>query len=187
MDLHAQEFVHILDLTFNNYVTDPVQDMQSKWNNSVCFIYMTPAFSFPCVAIFNKSKCKYIQMMVQLIQSHILTNPISYIALYILLRSMELTTLLPITIQLVTVTFINVHQLHAYVTGFVKRGLIHAIINIQKYNFEIFNSKYLKNDQSCQQVFLHKFIAIQGNSLRLLCTGQLTEFISILDSFYQRS
>ena len=32
------------------------------------------------------------------------------------------------------------------VTGVVKRGLIHAIINIQKYIFEIFNSIYLEND-----------------------------------------
>ena len=33
-----------------------------------------------------------------------------------------------------------------FVTGFANRGLKHAIINIYKYNFEIFISIYLKND-----------------------------------------
>ena len=58
-----------------------------------------------------------------------------------------------------------------------------AIISIQKYNFEIFNSIYLENDQSCLHVFLHKSIAIQGNSLCLLYIGQLAELPTILDIF----
>ena len=52
-----------------------------------------------------------------------------------------------------------------------KKGLIHAIINIWKYNIEIFNSVYLENDWSYLHVFLHKSIAIQSNSLYLLYTG----------------
>ena len=36
-----------------------------------------------------------------------------------------------------------------------KRSLIHAIINILKYHFEIFNSFYLKNARSSLCVFLH--------------------------------
>ena len=49
--------------------------------------------------------------------------------------------------------------------------------------FEIFNSIYLENDQSCLHMFLHKSIAIHGNSLCLLYTGQLAEFPTMLDSF----
>ena len=73
----------------------------------------------------------------------------------------------------------------AYVTEFAKRGLICAVINNQKCNFEIFNSVYLENDQSCLHVFLHKSIAIQSNSLYLLYTGQqqLAAFPTILDTF----
>ena len=58
-----------------------------------------------------------------------------------------------------------------YVTGFAKRGLIRAIINICKYYFEIFHSIYLENDWSYLHVFLHKSIAIQSNSLYLVYTG----------------
>ena len=57
------------------------------------------------------------------------------------------------------------------VTGFAKSGLIRAIINIKKYNFEIFNLIYLENDWSCLLMFLHKSIANQCNSLYLLYTG----------------
>ena len=53
----------------------------------------------------------------------------------------------------------------------------------QKYSFEIFNSIYLENKQSYLHVFLHKYIAIQVNSLRLLHTGLLAELPTILDSF----
>ena len=52
-----------------------------------------------------------------------------------------------------------------------------------KYDFEIFNSIYLQNDWSCLHVFLHKSIAIRGNSLYLLYTGQLAGFPAMLDSF----
>ena len=70
------------------------------------------------------------------------------------------------------------------VTGLLKRSLMCAVINIQKCNFEIFNSIYLENEQSCLHVFLHKFIASQGNSLCLLYTGQLAELSVILNRFF---
>ena len=66
---------------------------------------------------------------------------------------------------------------------FARKGLIYAIINIQKYNFEIFISMYLENDQSCLHMFLHRLITNQSNSLYLLYTGQLAAFPAILDSF----
>ena len=43
----------------------------------------------------------------------------------------------------------------SFETGFAKRGLMHTIINILKYHFEIFNSLYLKNAQSSLCAFLH--------------------------------
>ena len=81
------------------------------------------------------------------------------------------------------VHFLKEDVVFLYVTGFVKKVLIHAIINIQKYNFEIFNSIYLNNNWTWLDVFIHKSIAIQSNSLYLLYTRQLAGFPTILDSF----
>ena len=82
----------------------------------------------------------------------------------------------------------NLYYILIYVTGFAKTGLIRTITNIQKYNFEIYNSTYLENDQSCLHVFLHKYIAIQSNSLYLLYTGQqLAGFPPLQIVFYLHS
>ena len=83
-----------------------------------------------------------------------------------------------------TVNVITIARIHGMlnqfviVTGYAKRGLTH--VN-QKYYF---NSIYLKNDQSCLHVFLHKSIAIQGNSLCLLYTGQLAEIAYHFRQFF---
>ena len=76
------------------------------------------------------------------------------------------------------------HYYYYYLTGLVKRGLIRAIINNQKCNFEISNSMYLENEQSYLHVFLHKSVAIQVNSPCLLFTGQLAELSAVLESFF---
>ena len=77
--------------------------------------------------------------------------------------------------------FLKLHS-QLYICDWIcKKGLICAIRNT--YNFEIFNLIYLENDQSCLHVFLYKSIAIQGNLLCLLYTGQLAELPAILDSF----
>ena len=42
-----------------------------------------------------------------------------------------------------------------YVTGFVKRGLRHTIINIEKSYFEILNTVYLENAWCLVYAVLH--------------------------------
>ena len=71
-----------------------------------------------------------------------------------------------------------------YVTGFAKRGLIHAITNIEKYRFEILNAVYLENAQSFFHAILHHSTVIQGNSFGVLFNGLLAELPAILDSFF---
>ena len=61
-----------------------------------------------------------------------------------------------------------------------KRGLIRAIINIQKYDFEMFNSIYLENDWTCFSTNLQLFKLIH---CILLYTRQPAGFPTILDSF----
>ena len=56
---------------------------------------------------------------------------------------------------------------YIYVTGFVKKGLIHTFINI----FEIFNSLYLRNAWSSLCAFLHQSIVIQDHSVDGLFNG----------------
>ena len=69
-------------------------------------------------------------------------------------------------------------------TGFAKRGLIHAIINIEKSRFEILNTVYLENAWCLVYEILHQSIVIQGNSADVLFDGLLAELPAILDSFF---
>ena len=71
-----------------------------------------------------------------------------------------------------------------YVTEFAKRGLIHAIINIEKSGFEILNAVYLENAWCLVYEILHQSIVIQGNSVGVLFDGLLAELPAILDSFF---
>ena len=71
-----------------------------------------------------------------------------------------------------------------YVTEFAKRGLIHAITNIEKSRFEILNTVYLENAWCLVYEILHQSIVIQGNSLGVLFDGLLAESPAILDSFF---
>ena len=69
-------------------------------------------------------------------------------------------------------------------TEFAKRGLIHAIINIEKSRFEILNTVYLENAWCLAYEILHQSIVIQGNSVGVLFDGLLAELPAILDSFF---
>ena len=73
-----------------------------------------------------------------------------------------------------------------YVTEFAKRGLIHAIINIEKSRFEILNTVYLENAWCLVYEILHQSIVIQGNSVGVLFDGLLAELPTILDSFFHQ-
>ena len=69
-------------------------------------------------------------------------------------------------------------------TGFAKRGLMHTIINIEKFHFEILNTVYLKNAWYLIYAILHQSMVIQGNSVGVLFIGLLAELPAILDSFF---
>ena len=69
-------------------------------------------------------------------------------------------------------------------TEFAKRGLIRAIINIEKSRFEILNTVYLENAWCLVCEILHQSIVIQGNSVGVLFDGLLAELPAILDSFF---
>ena len=69
-------------------------------------------------------------------------------------------------------------------TEFAKRGLKHAIINIEKSRFEILNTVYLENAWCLVYEILHQSIVIQGNSVGVLFDGLLAELLAILDSFF---
>ena len=58
-----------------------------------------------------------------------------------------------------------------YVTGFAKRGLIRAFINIEKSRFEILITVYLDNAWCLVYQLLHQSIVIQGNSAGALFDG----------------
>ena len=73
-----------------------------------------------------------------------------------------------------------------YVTEFAKRGLIHAIINIEKSPFEILNTVYLENAWCLVYEILHQSIVIQGNSVGILFDGLLAELPAILDSCFHQ-
>ena len=73
-----------------------------------------------------------------------------------------------------------------YVTGFAKRGLIHAIINIEKSRFEILITVYLKSVWCLVYEILHQSIVIQGNSAGALCKGLLAELPAFLDNFFSQ-
>ena len=77
-------------------------------------------------------------------------------------------------------------MISTYVTGFAKRGLIHAIINIEKSRFEILNTVYLENAWCLVYEILHQSIVIQGNSVGVLFDGLLAELPAILDSFFHQ-
>ena len=69
------------------------------------------------------------------------------------------------------------------VTGFAKRGLIRAFINIEKSRFEILITVYLDNVWCLVYQLLHQSIVMQGNSAGALFDGLLAELPAILDSF----
>ena len=58
---------------------------------------------------------------------------------------------------------------------FTEGVLICAIINFQKYDFDVFNLTYLENEDNCFLTFLHYSLVIQGTLLYLLYIGKLTE------------
>ena len=68
-------------------------------------------------------------------------------------------------------------------TGFAKRGLICAIINIEKSNFEILITVYLENTWCLIHKILHQSIVIHVNSAGALFNGLLAEFPTFLGSF----
>ena len=73
-----------------------------------------------------------------------------------------------------------------YVTGFAKRGLKRAFINIEKSRFEILITVYLDNAWCLVYQLLHQSIVIQGNSAGALFDGLLAELPAILDSFFHQ-
>ena len=84
-------------------------------------------------------------------------------------------------------TFVHSHRTwFLNVTEFAKRGLMHAIINIEKSPFEILNTVYLENAWCLVYEILHQSIVIQGNSVGILFDGLLAELPAILDSFFHQ-
>ena len=72
-------------------------------------------------------------------------------------------------------------------TGFAKKGLIHAIINIWKYRFEILNAVYLENAQRVFHAILHHSTVMQGSLFGILFIGLLADLPAILDSFFNNT
>ena len=68
-------------------------------------------------------------------------------------------------------------------TGFVKRVLIRAIINIEKFRFEILITVHLENAWCLVYKILYQSIVTQGNSAGALFNGLLAELPTFLDSF----
>ena len=64
-----------------------------------------------------------------------------------------------------------------------KKGLIRAIINIQKYHFVIL---YLKNALTSMCAFLHRSVVIQDHSVDGLFNGQLVEMPAIQIVYFTR-
>ena len=64
-----------------------------------------------------------------------------------------------------------------------QKGLIHAIMNIEKSRFEILNTVYLENAWCLVYAILHQSIIIQGNSVVLLFNGLLAKLPTILIVF----
>ena len=77
---------------------------------------------------------------------------------------------------------LTITPVHVIVTD-LQKGLIHAIINIYKYRFEILNAVYLDNAQLVFHEILHQSTAMQGNLFGILFIGLLDELPNILDSF----
>ena len=71
-----------------------------------------------------------------------------------------------------------------YVTGFAKRGLIRAIINIEKSSFEILITLYLKNAWCLVYKILYQSMVVQGNSAGALFNGLLAELPAFIGSFF---
>ena len=89
--------------------------------------------------------------------------------------------------DLVSTTFkVAIFQKFIYVTEFAKRGLIHAIINIEKSRFKILNTVYLENAWCLVYEILHQSIVIQGNLVGVLFDGLLAELPAILDGFFHQ-
>ena len=68
------------------------------------------------------------------------------------------------------------------VTGFAKRGLTCAIINIEKSCFEILITVYLENAWCLVDQILYQSIVIQGNSAGAPFNGLLAELPTFLDT-----
>ena len=63
-----------------------------------------------------------------------------------------------------------------------QKGLIHAIINIEKSRFKILNTVYLENAWCLVYAILCQSIVIQANSVCVLFNGLLAELPVILDN-----
>ena len=71
-----------------------------------------------------------------------------------------------------------------YIQYMCKRGLMCAIVNIEKSPFEILITVYLKNAWCLLYEILHQSIIVQGNSAVVLFNGLLAELPTFLDSFF---
>ena len=78
----------------------------------------------------------------------------------------------------------SIHTHTVYVTRFVKRDLIHTIMNTEKSNFKILITVYFENAWCLVCKILHQSIVIQSNSVGALFDGLLAELPAILDSFF---
>ena len=86
----------------------------------------------------------------------------------------------------------GVHTVDIYVQELIrkicdricKKGLICAIINVEKSCFEILITVYLENAWCLVYQILHQSIVIQGNSAGALFNGLLAELPAFLDSFF---
>ena len=72
-----------------------------------------------------------------------------------------------------------------YVTRFAKMCIVRIFINIYKYHFEIFNSKYLESALRYLHAILHKSVVTQDNSVGLLLNGLLAELPAILQHYHK--
>ena len=75
--------------------------------------------------------------------------------------------------------------LFVYICDWIcQKGLIRAIINIEKSCFEILITVYFENAWCLVYAILHQSIVILGNSVGVFFNGLLAELPAILDSFF---
>ena len=66
-----------------------------------------------------------------------------------------------------------------YVIGFAKMCIVRTIVNSQKYNFEIFNSLYLRNASGYMCTILHESTVTHASSLNQLFNELFVELSTI--------